>query len=153
MTTPLRSLSELLLSRPSELLLLEPSSPNPGGYQPKGTSRLLMTWWDETRREVLSDLRSSRWRPAVGWLLYICWLHFIITIPVVITSLSYSYYSTSACMPGGSFALFAAYDIWATSGFFQITLGFGSLSFTQAKAIDVIWDIVSERSAFTRQDR
>ena len=33
----------------------------------------------------------------------------------------------------------------ATSGFFQITLGFGSMSFPYVKLIDVIWDVVIGR--------
>jgi hypothetical protein len=49
---------------------------------------------------------------------------------------------TSACRPDASFSLdTSSYDYWAASGFFQVTLGFGELTFTAAKAIDVVWDV------------
>lgn len=33
-------------------------------------------------------------------------------------------------------------DLWAIKGFFEVTLGWGKLSFTAAKLIDVTWDLV-----------
>ncbi|KAI0886904.1 uncharacterized protein GGS22DRAFT_118950 [Annulohypoxylon maeteangense] len=39
----------------------------------------------------------------------------------------------------------STYNTWATSGFFEINLGVGNLTFTQAKAIDISWDIVIGR--------
>lgn len=48
------------------------------------------------------------------------------------------------CMPDGSFNNNPAeYNIWKTSGYFQITLGSGQLSFPVAKFIDISFDIVS----------
>lgn len=48
-----------------------------------------------------------------------------------------------ACVLGGIFSLFPdSYTPWSTDGFFQINLSFGRLSFGEAKAIDVAWDIV-----------
>ena len=50
----------------------------------------------------------------------------------------------SACVADGSFSLDPpSYSLWASSGFFQITLAFGTFSFTSAKVVDVVWDVVS----------
>ncbi|KAF2434612.1 hypothetical protein EJ08DRAFT_627574 [Tothia fuscella] len=49
-------------------------------------------------------------------------------------------------MPDGSFSLNpASYNPWKPSGFFQITMGFGELSFGMAKFIDIAFDIVVGR--------
>lgn len=45
------------------------------------------------------------------------------------------------CAPDGSFSL-TPIDPWSPSWFFQVVLGFGSLNFTLAKAIDLGWGIV-----------
>jgi hypothetical protein len=37
-------------------------------------------------------------------------------------------------------------NLWGLSGFFQINLSFGPLTFTQAKLIDVAWEIVRTQS-------
>lgn len=53
-------------------------------------------------------------------------------------------YDLGACLPDGSFAIDPGlYRYFSGSGFFEITLAFGSMTFTQVKAIDVAWDIVS----------
>jgi hypothetical protein len=50
----------------------------------------------------------------------------------------------AACMPDGTFSIDPTSFPWFSSaGLFQITMGFGNLSFTQVKAIDIVWDIVS----------
>jgi hypothetical protein len=50
----------------------------------------------------------------------------------------------TACPPDGSFRLDPeTFSYWSKEGFFQITLGFGKLSFTAAKVVDVVWDVVS----------
>ncbi|KAK0707852.1 hypothetical protein B0H67DRAFT_647991 [Lasiosphaeris hirsuta] len=52
-------------------------------------------------------------------------------------------FTRSACHPDGNFSPFSGdYDWWAVSGIFQVTLGFGSLTFTQAKVVDVVWDVI-----------
>ena len=51
--------------------------------------------------------------------------------------------SGSACQPDGTFSVEVNYSLWEIQGFFQIMLGFGALTFTQAKVIDIIWDVVS----------
>lgn len=49
------------------------------------------------------------------------------------------------CDPGGNFDFTQTYNPWAREHTFQITLGFGRMTFTQAKAIDVVWDVVVGR--------
>ncbi|KAH7138665.1 hypothetical protein B0J11DRAFT_588081 [Dendryphion nanum] len=53
---------------------------------------------------------------------------------------------SKACQPDGSFRLIPeTYSLWSSSGFFQITIGGGQLSFTEAKIIDILWDIIVGR--------
>jgi hypothetical protein len=47
--------------------------------------------------------------------------------------------------PDGTFRYLQTYNPWATSGLFQITLGFGTMSFSNADLIAVIWDVVVVR--------
>jgi hypothetical protein len=106
----------------------------------------LRTLWVETRPEVLADLRSKRWQRflVIGWMSGLL-------VALVIVTYTYGYagyatdgFYTSPCLPDGAFNPFTStYNPWGITGFFQITMGFGSLTFTQAKVIDVIWDIVS----------
>ncbi|KAK5655840.1 hypothetical protein OQA88_5379 [Cercophora sp. LCS_1] len=41
--------------------------------------------------------------------------------------------------------MFDRYNWWSFDSFFEITLGFGSLTFTQAKVIDIAWDVLVGR--------
>lgn len=103
--------------------------------------------WIRACQEAVADLRAKRW---VRFLV-VCWTACLV-IGLVMTPLAFaspgykspSNYDSMACRPDGSFRPFSfEYDPWGISGFFQITMGYGSLTFTQAKVIDVIWDIVS----------
>lgn len=47
------------------------------------------------------------------------------------------------CQPDGRFELSSSYNVWDLSGVFQITMGFGALSFSNAKLLDAVWDVVS----------
>ena len=81
------------------------------------------------------------------WFLFICWFNFNLILLINLCSawlpVSGRNGKPSACPPDGVFNIYDAYNPWALSGFFQITLGFGDLSFSSAKAIDVLWDFVS----------
>ncbi|KAI0457980.1 hypothetical protein F5B21DRAFT_462399 [Xylaria acuta] len=91
------------------------------------------------RREAWSDL-STRW--AHG--LFVS-LIFGLVITLIVT-LSYNLYVTkSACRPDGTFSVYDDYSRWDSTGFFQIDVAFGSLTFAQAKVIDIIWDAVVGR--------
>ncbi|KAF1834814.1 hypothetical protein BDW02DRAFT_597817 [Decorospora gaudefroyi] len=55
-------------------------------------------------------------------------------------------FEPEACMPDGSFSIDPSkYKYWSSSGFFEITLGSGNFTFTQAKVIDIAWDILIGR--------
>ncbi|KAI1632356.1 hypothetical protein F4809DRAFT_653374 [Biscogniauxia mediterranea] len=85
--------------------------------------------WAEARREASADLKAVQWLRA-GF----C------TSPL-------SYQPTaSACLPDGSFNPFEDdYNTWAASTFFQISLGLGNFTFTEAKVIDISWDVIVGR--------
>ncbi|KAK3374725.1 hypothetical protein B0H63DRAFT_480813 [Podospora didyma] len=102
------------------------------------------TWITELPREVMADLRAVRWRRACLWALFSIWTSglFLVTVALPLHAPN----SRSACQPDGSFNLRPFdYQPWSSAGFFQITIAFGELTFTQAKVIDVIWDVVFGR--------
>ncbi|KAH8730780.1 hypothetical protein GQ44DRAFT_605883 [Phaeosphaeriaceae sp. PMI808] len=48
----------------------------------------------------------------------------------------------TACRPDDSFTIGSdAYNWWRARGFFDITMGYGKMTFAQAKAVDVAWDV------------
>ena len=51
----------------------------------------------------------------------------------------------SYCSPGGDFSLESEYDPWSMGHIFQISMGLGNLTFSEAKLIDVVWDDVVGR--------
>ncbi|OAG01816.1 uncharacterized protein CC84DRAFT_1167962 [Paraphaeosphaeria sporulosa] len=89
------------------------------------------------------DVASIQWGRDLG--LFV-WLGGMIS---GLTFLGLSTYSTSvdACSPDGEFTLWPGdFNYWHSSNFFQINFGFGRLTFAQAKAIDVVWDVVVGRA-------
>lgn len=46
------------------------------------------------------------------------------------------------CAPDGSFRL-ESFSVADPAWFFQVVIGFGSLDFSVAKTIDIVWDVVS----------
>lgn len=108
-----------------------------------------ITRWKDSHVQAHQDLRSRG--PACGLccLVYF-WLSGLITsfclVVVFTTRPGYGYLlgqTGSACLPDGNFGIEPYnYNYWFNSGFFEITLGFGRLTFTQAKFVDVVWDIV-----------
>ena len=88
-------------------------------------------------RDVWDDLRSVKWTRVggvAGSVLALVWiLNLMFGFPTN---------SDSVCKPDGSFSLIAGYDLMTPSSFFKITLAFGSFTFTEAKIIDIAWDIV-----------
>ena len=90
---------------------------------------------------------KSRWRRGLLWILYPSILiGLIFCLRYSIIAPYQTDYNGGACLPDGTFSLkHDTYNYWAASGFFQITLGFGSLSFAEAKIIDVAWDVVIGR--------
>lgn len=55
-------------------------------------------------------------------------------------------FTNGYCLPDGRFALESRYSLWHISGIFQISMGFGELSFSNAKLVDTLWDVVSDQN-------
>lgn len=140
------------------LLMETDISPTNGASYSMKVTLYMRRFWVETCNELRYDLkltRPTRWRRPVAeyftWFLFgICALGqlvYCLIFPLYImnaripkTSATWNY-----CAPDGSFSLEPT-NSWKPAWVFQITLGFGSLTFTQAKAIDIVWDIVSSPS-------
>jgi hypothetical protein len=131
---------------------IDPLLIGPSSLEPEKASSYLGRLWAETCNEVRHDLKSTRWRHTASS--FLAWLGFSIwalgltilclIFPLVITndaSLESSEY-WNYCAPDGSFSLEPT-NPWSPDWTFQIVLAFGSLSFTQAKVVDIVWDVVS----------
>jgi hypothetical protein len=98
-------------------------------------------------QEGIADLRSIRWRHfGHRHLTVLGPIVFLIALIVILRVITYSglYTVQGACQPDSGFRVsYGTYNIWDLSGFFQITLGFGSLPFTTVKIINVGWDVSS----------
>lgn len=121
MTSPL---SSLLASPDPKGLLESPKMPH---------------WLLQARREARSDL-STRW--AHG-LCAVC-ISGLISALIILSEFYGVGHALSACHPDGTFSVHNEYNSWEIAGFFQINTAFGRLTFTQAKVIDTIWDVVRE---------
>ncbi|KZM27916.1 uncharacterized protein EKO05_0010306 [Ascochyta rabiei] len=106
------------------------------------------TFWLESQRQARSDFRTRAGSGCL-WVLVFVWFSSLtagFVFLCVFSTWTKEYTLPSACLPDDSFNLQpGSYQYWSNSGFFQITLGFGRLTFTQAKAIDVIWDMAIGR--------
>ncbi|KAG8159812.1 hypothetical protein KVR01_010449 [Diaporthe batatas] len=126
-------------------LLLEPYVVTPSTTQrceqdgTAATSVLRETW-----REVRRDLCAIRWGRGGLWFLFLFWIVGLLMCMIIMTMI-WSGDSSSACLPDGTFSFSTQYDHWDISGFFQITSGFGQLTFSQAKAVDMVWDVAIGR--------
>ncbi|KAH7138705.1 hypothetical protein B0J11DRAFT_23162 [Dendryphion nanum] len=110
-------------------------------------------FWRKGHHDARKDIRK-------GWVLFtivVMWILGLVAVVVVLICVSVirdngstvfgvGAGARSACQPDGTFKLLArTFNFWASSSFFQITLGFGRLNFTEAKTIDIIWDVVVGR--------
>jgi hypothetical protein len=96
-------------------------------------------------RDLARDLKATRWARGFGWFGGVVWFLGLVGSLAVIISGALTFFRSDgmACQADGTFRLDPrTYSMWSSSGFFQITLGWGTLTFAQAKAIDIIWDIV-----------
>lgn len=100
-------------------------------------------FWREGHREARIDL-SANWRRDLKCFLVFVWFACLSSSFGILYAIFMSgeYFNDTACQPDGSFELDPEKFRYWKSGFFQISLGFGNLSFTKAKAIDIIWDVV-----------
>jgi hypothetical protein len=109
----------------------------------------LMQLWRDAFVELRHDLPTIGWQRLFVWCAIILWTGGLTTAFIALTVLvSFPGLTSSrdwgVCNPDESFRTTAGkFNYWASSGFFQITFGFGKWSFTKAKVIDVVWDIVS----------
>ncbi|KAI1137828.1 hypothetical protein F5Y05DRAFT_63377 [Hypoxylon sp. FL0543] len=106
--------------------------------------------WAQARREVWSDLRSIKWARVGLWIPCVSWTGTMLGLFIYLAVLDllsiYSEHPSTACRPDGSFNFnLSEYSSWTASGFFDINLGFGDLTFTQVKVIDISWDITIGR--------
>lgn len=98
-------------------------------------------------RRAWCDLKLHGQRGALWTLAFAIFCGLLYVLGNVLSL--YSAFGVGACQPDGSFSMDPfQYRYWSASGFFQITLGFGDLSFTAAKAIDICWDVVSLKNRF-----
>lgn len=129
---------------PLDPLLIDQYHSEPTTPLPRQKRKRAWKWVKDARSQVWADIRTADYRRGSFWLLLLCWEGILLSLIVIIplyTSLSQ--YNESPCRPDGSFSVLGnGYNPWFMTGFFQITLGFGPLSFTQAKVIDIVWDIV-----------
>ncbi|KAI1460424.1 hypothetical protein F4805DRAFT_392504 [Annulohypoxylon moriforme] len=89
-------------------------------------------------------LRRCSWAASILWTIMI--LGFFAFLGLY-GALSYRLESEdSACRSDDTFnPVISEYNAWTISGFFKINLGFGNLSFTEAKIVDIFWDIMVGR--------
>ena len=105
---------------------------------------------DRLRDAAVRDTRA-RWRGGLFWTFCLSVFSCLALCLAYVLALSQNatFSDLTACRPDGEFSLESYdYNYWDTSGFFQITLGFGALEFSQAKAVDVVWDVVSFSDGF-----
>lgn len=108
----------------------------------KKVGRSFGGFWPEAWRDLKHDFRTTKWLRGLGWYGLLFWTVGLVGVVAFLSILFAG--SGGACLPDDSFQVGPeTYSYWDTAGFFQITLGFGHLTFTQAKAIDIIWDVVS----------
>lgn len=98
-------------------------------------------YWNTAWRDLVEDSKAVIWWRALVKVLVFVWLAGILSMIILLPFLAAS--PDSACLPNGAFSLHPdKYNTWTLSGVFQVTLGFGALSFGIAKFIDTVWDIV-----------
>jgi hypothetical protein len=101
--------------------------------------------------KLWNDLRVIHHQRRYLWIFLLIWFSGLLlsilalfAIPLPITA---SGSSSGGCQPDNKFSFHPeSFSYWTDAGFFDITLGFGTFSFTQAKVIDVCFDVVSDIS-------
>lgn len=107
----------------------------------KAARAVVRTAFTDARRDVKAD------GPVVAaWIFLFIWFSALISFFVVLVLVNIDIFRAAFvdCRPDGTFSTSQNnWSWWTPSGFFQITLSQGTLSFTQAKVIDIVWDVVS----------
>ncbi|KAK0748475.1 hypothetical protein B0T21DRAFT_389336, partial [Apiosordaria backusii] len=116
-------------------------------------SRSLPHWPDEgnsvtTNNTLKNDCENGRiwWRTVMIWTGYFVFLSSLV-FTIVTLVLWTKTPSLSVCKRDGSFSPFIMEDmsLFSRSSVFEINIGFGPLSLTGAKSVDVIFDLVVGR--------
>ncbi|KAK3985250.1 hypothetical protein QBC44DRAFT_251050, partial [Cladorrhinum sp. PSN332] len=99
---------------------------------------------ENARPSSPSKQQKSRWVQFGIPTLLFTWLTVVCFVVVLVSS---AYGGThGACKPDGSFSPYVDdYSLWSGAGFFSIEICMGKLSFSQAKVIDIFWDMVVGR--------
>lgn len=119
----------------------------------QGDSNHTSNWSIERGQPVLlfpQRRRRRKWRSIANHCNACCWVSGALTALIILPlfGVTYSYGGGDVptfgfCQPNGKFNTgLEPVTAWSPSAAFQITLGFGSMSFSTAKFIDVIWDVV-----------
>lgn len=127
--------------------------PNHGTESPK--LKAFAQWhhftriWTETITEFRAEMESTRWGHSTRTTFYLSlcctWAAVLVFWCTYVPSIPLPYADSEHCAPDGSFRL-ESFSLLAPTWFFQVVIGFGSLDFTTVKAIDVVWDVVSDIS-------
>lgn len=101
----------------------------------------------------VTSIQWARWIHRGYWTVSVLWTLTILGLFAFLGlygALSYRFESgDTACRSDDTFnPVISQYDAWTISGFFKINLGFGDLTFTKAKVIDILWDIVRSEPLF-----
>lgn len=113
-------------------------------------------WFVNSRRVLIADLRAARWIRGGLWTLAVLWGTSLFTLFALFTPKYYNAVTVGftgypeGCQPNDAFSIDpSGYNPFAIDDYFQINIGFGELSFTQAKVIDMAWDVVSVPGVFS----
>jgi hypothetical protein len=113
-------------------------------------------WWAQAWQDARADWKATSWRNALQWIIsflstllpFSCLMYFFPGMRIMASRLGWhgAYPGLDMwCLPDGSFSMAHGFQYWEISSFFQITLPFQQqLTFTQAKVVDIIWDLVSD---------
>jgi len=101
--------------------------------------------WKKAATAAWKDVGAIDWFATLTSMFALGWIAALIYLTLILGFWSIGW-EPEPCQPDGSFDVFGnPYNLWSASGFFQITLGWGRMSFAVAKAIDVAWDVVFGR--------
>jgi hypothetical protein len=107
---------------------------------------LLAGWWKAIKTSHISlwhDILAREWR--IGPLIFLWFVGMLapFTLLGLASDPGVLFTPPLPCLPNGTFTFNEdSFNIWMSSGFFDVSLEVGTYSFTQAKIIDVCWDIV-----------
>jgi hypothetical protein len=127
---------------------LHESDNNHAGYRPIAQGQTISPFPQRRRRR--------KWRSIANHCNACCCVSGILVALIILPlfGVTYNYIGGDVptfgfCEPNGNFNTgLEPVSVWSPSAAFQITLGFGSMSFSTAKFIDIIWDVVGGSNGF-----